>query len=150
MKRHRHSRCSCGSSWTQCRDAESRQLSAQAQLEKETYLRNQAADRLEEAAAHQEAVQEKLREATEKHRAAKEEQAQVQESIQKAQETLAKQSDQRSALQEEQAALAEQRAQLKISRMELEKDLESSSRDSSSPWNSVCLRLRQIPRCSRN
>ena len=53
----------------------------------------------------------------------------MEKAIQKGQEMLSQEADQRSALEQEQARLAEQRSQLKISMMELEKDMDTLSRE---------------------
>lgn len=113
----------------QCRQAESEQVAAAAQLEKEQYLRKQNSDRLEEAAAQQAALQQRLQEAGEKYTAAAEEAEEVEKAIRKGQEILCQEADQRSALEQEQTRLAEQRSQLKIAVIELEKDMDTLSRE---------------------
>lgn len=61
----------------QCRQAESEQVAAAAQLEKEQYLRKQTTERAEEAAGQQAALQERLQETVDRHTAAAEEAEEV-------------------------------------------------------------------------
>ena len=69
----------------QCRQAESEQVAAAAQLEKEQYLRKQTTERAEEAAGQQAALQERLQETIDRHTAAAEEAEEVEKAIQKGQ-----------------------------------------------------------------
>lgn len=132
-----------------CRRAESEQVAAEAQLEKEQYLRKQNTERLEEAASQQAVLQQRLQETADKYTAAAEEAEEVEKAIQKGQEMLSQEADQRSALEQEQARLAEQRSQLKISMMELEKDMDTLSREiqqQSDQQDSMAEKLAQIDR----
>ena len=132
-----------------CRRAESEQVAAEAQLEKEQYLRKQNTERLEEAASQQAVLQQRMQETADKYTAAAEEAEEVEKAIQKGQEMLSQEADQRSALEQEQARLAEQRSQLKISMMELEKDMDTLSREiqqQSDQQDSMVEKLAQIDR----
>ena len=132
-----------------CRRAESEQVAAEAQLEKEQYLRKQNTERLEEAASQQAVLQQRMQETADKYTAAAEEAEEVEKAIQKGQEMLSQEADQRSALEQEQARLAEQRSQLKISMMELEKDMDTLSREiqqQSDQQDSMAEKLAQIDR----
>ena len=113
----------------QCRQAESEQVAAAAQLEKEQYLRKQTTERAEEAAGQQAALQERLQETIDRHTAAAEEAEEVEKAIQKGQEMLSQEADQRTALEQEQSRLAERRSQLKIGMMELEKDMDTLAKE---------------------
>lgn len=113
----------------QCRQAESEQVAAAAQLEKEQYLRKQTTERAEEAAGQQAALQERLQETVDRHTAAAEEAEEVEKAIQKGQEMLSQEADQRTALEQEQSRLAERRSQLKIGMMELEKDMDTLAKE---------------------
>ena len=131
----------------ECRKAESESLTANAQLEKYSYMQQQATERLAEAQAQQISLQSRLDEAVEKHTAAKAQAAQTEQDIVQAQAALEQETDKRSVLQEQQEKLADRRAQLKIGRMELEKDMETLSREmqqQSEQQQSMVQRLEEI------
>lgn len=114
---------------TKCRQAESESMAAQAQVEKEQYVWQQVEKQLREAVEQQRQLQQRLQEAAEKYADAQKEAKQTEENITQAQEALEQQADRRSMMQQQQSALADRRAQLKIGIVELEKDMETLSRD---------------------
>lgn len=113
----------------ECRTAESASVTANAQLEKFRYMQQQATERLAEADTQQASLQNRLQEVTKQCSDAKERLAQTTEEIEQAKASLEAESNRRDALQEQQAQLSERQSQQKINRMELEKDIETLSRE---------------------
>ncbi len=112
-----------------CTQAQSDHMATQAQLEKEAYLHNQMQSRREEEQQQHKQLTQRLHEATQKCEAAKQEQQQLGDAITQAQASLEQHEDERVQMQQKQSALADKRAQLHIAKVELEKDMETLTRD---------------------
>ena len=112
-----------------CRQAESVSVEADAQMEKCRYVLQQSKERLSEARTRGKGLQTRLEETTQKNSAAKQEGEEVSTSITKTQQMLDSANEKRSALQIQQEKLAQRRSQLKLGQVELEKDIETLSKE---------------------
>ncbi|MBQ8687490.1 MAG: chromosome segregation protein SMC [Ruminococcus sp.] len=112
-----------------CTDAESAQMQASAEFEKQQYLLSQTSSRCKELREEQAALQERSAQAKEEYCQVQKLLTEIGGQIKETQSRMEQAQGQRDSLRAEQNTLAERRAQMRIQTAALEKDMDALQRD---------------------
>ncbi|MGN0592486.1 MAG: chromosome segregation protein SMC [Ruminococcus sp.] len=112
-----------------CAEAESVEMKAHAEYEKQQYLVHQTSDRCKELHEQQEALQERVRQAEEALAQVQKELLEMEQQVQQVQSEMEQTQGMRDSLRAEQSTLAERRAQMRIQSAALQKDMDALHRD---------------------
>ena len=112
-----------------CTDAESAQMQANAEYEKQQYLLRQTSSRCKELREEQTALQERSAQAKQEYSQVQKVLTEIAAQIKEMQSQMEQAQGQRDSLRAEQNTLAERRAQMRIQTAALEKDMDALQRD---------------------